>query len=153
MEGAAVLHRHAYAPAALQNFVQGNAVSLAPAGAVDEEHIGALGLLDGDPGEVTGDKGAGVVHILREHLPQLLQPFIALRLIGPQKGIHTHQVHFVEVGQGLLLLEPVPEPGVIDNGIAAHQSCQIEGLAGGVHGGSAHLRVLGDGLGGDVLVA
>ena len=127
-------------------------MSLAPVGAVDEEHIGALGLLEGDSGEVIGNKRAGVVHILREHLPQLLQPLIALRLIGPQEGIHTHQVHFVEVGQGLLLLEPVPEPGVVDNGIAAHQSCQIEGLAGGVHGGSAHLRVLGDGLGGNVLI-
>ena len=42
--------------------------------------------------------------------------------------------------------------GVVDDVVAAHQTRQVEGLAGGIEGDGAHFCILGDTLGGDVLI-
>ena len=125
----------------------------APAGAVDEKHIGALGLAEADTVEVGPDIVAGVFDIGFQHLPQLLQPGVALVLVSAYQGVHRQHILAVVVAQPCLLPHPVPEPGIVDNAVAAHQARQIEGLAGGVHGHGTHSGILADGLGGDMLVA
>ena len=74
MEGTTVLPGHPHIPAGLEQLVQGFTLLGAPVGAVQKEHIGALGLGYLDPIEVAGDVIAGVVYVSGEYLAQLVQP-------------------------------------------------------------------------------
>ena len=96
------------------------------------------------------DISAGIVHVAGEHLAQLVQPFPAFRAIGRRQRVHGQHIHVVIVAQGGFLLHPVPEPGVVDDVVAAHQPGQVEGLGWGVDGGGTLPGVLADALGGDV---
>ncbi len=153
VEHPAVLYRHAHIPAGFFHLVDGLAVGLAPFGAVHKQHVGALGLGYLHTLEVVPDVVAGEVDVAAEHFAELVHPLVALGLVGAHKGVHGQHIHGIVVAEAGLLVHPVLPPLVIDNVIAAHQARQVEGLAGGVHGGGALPGVLGNGLGGDVLVA
>ena len=153
MELAAVLNGNTHIVAGGQYIIDGLAVAFAPAGAVQEQHVGALGTADSDTLKMLCNVFAGVVHVAGDDGPQLVHPFVALVLIAADEGIHAQHIHGIVVAERGFLFHPVPEPGIVDDGVAAHQTCQVEGLAGGVHGYGAQLGILTDGLGGDVLVA
>ena len=71
-----------------RTIADGLAVLLAPFGAVQEEHVGALGLGQLHAIEVLLDVVAGVVDVPAEHLAQLVHPLVALRLVSAGKGVH-----------------------------------------------------------------
>ena len=152
-EGSPVLPRHADVPAGLDKLVQGLAVAAAPVVAVEEEHIGALRLGNAHAVKALGYVPAGEVNVAGQHLPQLGEPLVTLRLVRAYQGVHAQHVHVVVVRQRALLLHPLAQPLVVDYVVAAHKSGQVEGLAGRVHGRGAAARVLTDGLGGYVSVA
>ena len=152
MEGAAVLPRHTNIPARPEHLVQRFAVGGAPVGAVQKQHVRALG-----PGELHAGHRFQIVahalHVLREHLPQLVHPDPALVAVSAHQRVHGHDVHVVVVAQGGFLLHPLAECLVIDDMVAADQARQIEGLGRGVQGHGAVPRVVGHRLGGHVLIA
>ena len=78
VEGPAVLEGDAYVPGRLLHHVNGFSVGPAPFGAVQKQHIGALGAADKDAGEPVPDVIAGEGRILGQDLPQFLQPLDAL---------------------------------------------------------------------------
>ena len=56
------------------------------------------------------------------------------------------------MAQGGFLVAAVLQHLVVDDVVAAHQACQVEGLGGSVQSHGAHFRVLADGLGRHMLV-
>ena len=153
VEHHAVLHGSTDGPAGFLNVLNGLAVGGAPVGAVYKEHIGAFGLCHMDTLEVLCDVVAGEIHIAGQRLTELVGPLIALGEVGTEEGVHREDVHGVIVAEGGFLLDAVTPPRVINDMIAADETGEVEGLGGGVEGGSTHPGVLTDGLGGDVLVA
>ena len=153
VEHHAVLHGSTDGPAGFLHVLNGLAVGGAPVGAVHKEHIGAFGLCHMDTLEVLCDVVAGEIHIAGQRLTELVGPLIALGAVGTDEGVHREDVHGVIVAEGGFLLDAVTPPRVINDMIAADETGEVEGLGGGVEGGSAHPGVLTDGLGGDVLVA
>ena len=149
-EGPSVLPDHAHVPAGAQQRVQGHVPGAAPVFAVEKQHVGALGPADPDAGEVIADKPAGVVHILRQHLAQLVHPDFAFGAVSAHERVHGQDVHVVVVALGGNGPDPVAEGLVVDDVVAAHQTRQIEGLAGSVQGHGAVSGVVADRLGGNV---
>lgn len=153
VERPSVLPGHAHVPASLQQPVDGISMILTPLRAVREQHIGALGLRDTDTVEVVRDVGAGEVYIASEDLAQLVHPLVAFGLIGTNQGVHGQQVHAVVMGEGGLLVHPVSDGFIINDVVAAHQACQVEGLGGRIDRHGAVPGVFADALGGGVLMA
>ena len=153
VEHHAVLHGSTDGPAGFLHILNGLAVGGAPVGAVHKEHIGAFGLCHMDTLEVLCDVVTGKIHVAGQRLTELVGPLIALGAVGTDEGVHREDVHGVIVAEGGFLLDAVTPPRVINDVIAADETGKVEGLGGGVEGGSAHPGVLTDGLGGDVLVA
>ena len=114
--------------------------------AVQKQHIGALRLLHADSRQILADKLAGVLDVLRQHLPQLIHPLAALVAVSADEGVHGQHVHAVVVAEAALLLHPFVESFVIHDVIAADEPRQIEGLGGGVQGHGALSGVVGHGL-------
>ena len=53
------------------------------------------------------------------------------------QGVHGQHVQGVVVGEGALLVHPVPQGLVVDDVVAADKPRQVEGLRGGVQGHGA----------------
>ena len=88
MERTAVLPDNAHVPAHFQQFIQGHAMGSQPVGAVDKEHIGALGTEQGYAVEVIADIIHREIHIPRDDLPKLVCPLTALRAVGSDEGMN-----------------------------------------------------------------
>ena len=97
MEGTAVLNGDAHIPGGLQDVIHGLAGALAPAGAVQEEHVGALGTADLHAAEAGVDVAAGQLHILVEDPAQLLQPRLAGFAVTADEGVLTEHILTVVV--------------------------------------------------------
>ena len=69
MEGSSVLHIDANFVAGFQHFVQRLAVLRAPSGAIDKEHVCALGFGNGDALPMRLDEIAGKFDIFTDDLP------------------------------------------------------------------------------------
>ena len=67
--------------------------------------------------------------------------------------MHGKNVHFVVVGKGRLLVHAVAEQFVINHVVASDKTREVEGFGRGIERDGAQLRVLTDGLCGDVLIA
>ena len=67
--------------------------------------------------------------------------------------MHGKNIHFVVVGKGRLLVHAVAEQFVINHVVASDKTREVEGFGRGIERDGAQLRVLTDGLCGDVLVA
>ena len=153
VEGAAILPGHAHVPSGLLQLVDGGVVGGAPVGAVQKQHVGALGLGNFHPGEVLGDKAAGEIYVAGDGLPQLVHPVGPFLGVGANQGVHGQHVHGVVVREGAFLVDALPQGFVVDNVVAADEPRQVEGLGGGVESYRALAGVLRDGLQGNVLVA
>ena len=127
-------------------------MDLQPLGAIHEDHVGALGMGGLDAFEVGVYVVHGVVDVLCQHPAQLVHPPGSLVAVAAHEGVHGEDVHVVVVGQGGLLLHPVADAVVVDDVVGAYQTCQAEGLGGGVLGHRPHAGVLAHRLGGDVLI-
>ena len=147
MEHPAVLQGNAHIPGSMLHIFDGFAMGTTPFSAVQKQHISALRAADSDPFKVLFDIITGEIHISGNDLPQFVHPFIARILVCADQSIHTQQVLGIIVAEGGFLFNSFPKPLIIDDGVAAHKTCQIEGLAGGVHGHSTHLCVFADRLG------
>ena len=99
------------------------------------------------------DVVAGEIHIAGQRLTELVGPHIALGAVGTDESVHREDVHGVVVAEGGFFLDAVTPPRVVNDVVAADETGEVEGLGGGVEGGSPHPGVLTDGLGGDVPVA
>ena len=152
VKGPAIPPDNTHILAGLEQLVQGLSLLLQPLGTVQEKHIGALGLGDGNALKVLFDVVAGEVHIAGDDILQFLHPFIALRLVSAKQSVHGQHIHGIIVAQSAFLVTTVLEQLVVDDVVAAHQTCQIEGLGGRVQSHGAHGRIFADRLGGDVLV-
>ena len=95
---------------------------------------------------------AGIIHIAGDYLPQLVHPFIALRFVGADQGMHRQYIHIVIMRLGALGDNAVAQILIINNVIAAYQTGQIEGLAGRVYRHGVLACPVGDGLCRNVLV-
>ena len=96
---------------------------------------------------------AEVLDIAGKHLVELINPLVALRLVGTDKRMHGEDVHLVVVslvGHGA---HAVAQRLVIDDVVAADQARQVKRLAGRVEGNRAHVGVLAHRLRRDMLVA
>ena len=152
VERPSVLPGHAHVPSGLLQFVDGLSMGLAPLRAVQEQHVSALGPGDLHAVEMLRDVGAGKVHIAGDRLAQLVHPLVALRFISADQGVHGKDIHAVVMGEGGLLVHPVPEGFIINDMVAAHQACQVEGLGGRVDRHGAVPGILADALGGHMLI-
>ena len=152
MEGATVLESNAHIPCSLQDLIHGLAGTFTPAGAVQKEHIGTLGTADPDAAEAGIHVAAGQLHVLLNDPVELAQPLGADFAVAADERVLAQNILTVVVGQGGFLIHTLPEPVVVDDPVGTHQTCQVEGLGGGIHGNGTHLGVLADGLGGNVLV-
>ena len=103
-------------------------MGLAPAGAVQEEHVGTLGPGYFDALEVFLDEGNGVVHVSCDDLPQLVHPLMAFRLVSANQRIHTEYIHGIVMGFASLRLHALAQIFIVYNMIRTNQPCQIEGL-------------------------
>ena len=56
------------------------------------------------------------------------------------------------MGKGAFFVYAVAQPIIINNVIAAHKTCQVKGLAGGIQRNGAHAGIGTDRLGGNVLI-
>ena len=153
MEHPAVLPGHPHVPAGLEHLGDGAAVGCAPIGAVQEEHVGALGFCHRNALEMGVDVVAGEVHVAAEHPAELVHPVVALGAVGTDERVHGQHIHLIVMGLGALGHHPVPQVRIINNMVAAHQARQVEGLAGGVERHGALPGVLAHRLGGSMLMA
>ena len=153
VEHPAVLDGDAHRPGGLFHVVDGLAVGRAPLGAVHKQHIGAFGPGRLDPFKMLPDVIAGIVDVARKHLAQLVHPDLPFGPVGAGQGVHGQDVHVVVMAFGRPGAAQVPQAGVVDDVVAAHQPRQIEGLAGGVEGDGPAAGVGADALSGGVLVA
>lgn len=55
---------------------------------------------------------------------------MTLFLVGTYEGVHTQHVYFVIARQTACLVHPIPEPVIVDDTVAANETCQIKGVAG-----------------------
>ena len=125
----------------------------APLFAVQIEHIGSFRLRKLHPFEILADIIVCVVHISRQNLAQLIQPFLALWTVCADERVHGQHVHAVVVAEAGLLAHPVPQIRIVDDMIRTDQSGQVEGLGGCVDGNGPVFRIFAHGLGGDVLMS
>ena len=153
MEHPAILPGHAHIPACVEHLLDGAAMGGAPMGAVQEEHVGAFGFSHLYPVKMLCDEITGKVDVAAEGFAQFIYPLVAFGPVGADKGVHGENVHIVIMGLAALGRHAVPQIRIIDNVIAAHQTRQVEGLAGGVERHRAVAGVLAHRLGGGVLVA
>ena len=121
--------------------------------AVQKQHIGSLGTHHLYAGEIVPYEVAGVLEIAVYHLYHLVGPGFPRRAEAAYKGVDGENVAVVVVAQPALPQYPVPEIFAVNYMIGAHQPRQGEGLAGGVEGHGALPCILGDALGGNVLIA
>ena len=126
---------------------------IAPFGAIQKQHVGALRPADLNAFKMRADVLAGIVHIAGDHLPQLVHPCIALRLVGADQGMHRQYIHIVVMRLGAFGNNAVAQILIVNNVIAAYQTGQIEGLAGRVYRHGVLVCPVGDGLCRCVLVA
>ena len=78
MEHATVLDVDTDAPALLLDPLDVSSVLLAPFGAVSEQHVGALGLLNGDAVEVLVDVIAGPVDVGTKNLDEVFGDIVKI---------------------------------------------------------------------------
>ena len=126
---------------------------LAPARAVDEQHVGALGPAHVEPLEVLADVVAGIADVLAQHLAELVHPLVALGTVGAHERVHGEHVHVVVAGLSLDGRYAVAQPAVIYHVVAAHEARQVERLGRRVECHRARAGVGAHALGGDVGVA
>ena len=119
VEGTAVLPDNAHVPAHFQQFIQGHAMGSQPVGAVDKEHIGALGTEQGYAVEVIADIIHREIHISRDDLPKLVCPLTALRTVGADEGMNGQYVQIVLAGKLGGSAAFVKKRGVVNNVVAA----------------------------------
>ena len=150
MERPAVLPDHSHLQPRGHKLLQGFSVGPAPFAAVQEEHVSAFRFRQLHSLKMFPDIAAGIAHIFRQHLAEFIHPFISLRLVGADEGMHAQHVHMIVLGAAGFPVDPVPQPGIIDDVIAAHQARQIKGLGGSVQGHRPQSGILADHLGGDV---
>ena len=96
---------------------------------------------------------AEVVDVALDDLIELIEPLVALLLVGTDKRMHGDDVHLVVVGLVGHGAHAVAQRLVIDDVIAADQTRQVERLAGRVEGNRAHASILAHRLRRDVLVS
>ena len=114
--------------------IHAGVVGLAPAGTVQEQHIGALRFGHGHPREVLPDKADGVIDVLFQYLAQFIHPLGALPAVSRNQRVHRQHVHGVVVGKFRLGHDLVPQARVVDDVVRADQAGQVEGLGGGIEG-------------------
>ena len=83
--------------------------------------------------KVLFDVIAAEVDIAGDGLAQLVHPLIPLAPVGAHQGVHAEHVHAVVVGEGGLLLDPVPESLVVNDVVAAHQTRKVKGVVSEIH--------------------
>ena len=123
------------------------------AGAVDKEHICALGLCAGDARKLTREKVADVVNIGGDDLAQLAEPLPPLGSICAGERVHGKHVHLVIMGKRRLLFQPFAQHFVIHNMIAADQTRKVEGFGGRIERDGAVFRIGAYRLRRDMLIA
>ena len=102
---------------------------------------------------MAADEIAGIVDIAAEGLAEFIHPHMTFRPVGANQRMHGKHIHLVVMRFGTLGQHTVPQGGVINDMVAAHQPRQVEGLAGGIQRHRALPGVLADRLGGGMLVA
>ena len=123
-----------------------------PLGTVQKHHVGALWTRIGHALKMLVHVIAEVVDVAGKHLVELVNPLVALRLVGADKRMHGKDVHLVVVslvGHGA---HAVAQRLVVDDVVAADQARQVERLAGRVEGNRAHAGILAHRLRRDMLV-
>ena len=124
----------------------------APLGAVQKHHVGALRTRIGHARKMLVHVIAEVVDVALDDLIELINPLVALRLVGTDKRMHGEDVHLVVVrlvGHGA---HAVAQRLVIDDVVAADQARQVKRLAGRIEGNRAHAGILAHRLRRDMLV-
>ena len=96
---------------------------------------------------------AEVVNVALDDLVELIEPLVALRLVGADKRMHRKDIHLVVVsliGHGA---HAIAQRLVIDDVVAADQARQVKRLARRIEGDRAHAGILAHRLRRDMLVA
>lgn len=150
VEGPSVLPEDALADPGGKQLVHGLSMLPAPLGAIQKQHIGALGFCQSHALKMGSDIVVSIGYIFRQYLAELIHPLVAFRLIGADERVHAHDIHTVIMGKTGFLFYPVPYPFIVYDVIAAYQTCQVKGLAGGVEGSGTHPGILAYRLGRDV---
>ena len=124
-----------------------------PFATIKEQHICALRAHNLHAGEVLPDKITGIGKIFVNHADHFVRPFFALGAVRADKRVHGENIAVVVVGKLALAGHPVPQIWVIDYVVRTDKSGKGEGLARGVERHCARFCVVGNGLGGNMLIA
>ena len=112
--------------------------------AIDEQHIGALGLGDLNALEMLSDIIAGPTDVAVDDLAKLIDPLIALVLIGADQRIHGKNIQGVVVAEGGFLVHTILQGLVVDDMVAADQTGQVKGFGRCIESDRAVSCILAD---------